>query len=89
MYDGAMTCHICFPSSKVREDPLFTYLNRIPGVLSVQGYINDTTIAGDAQSLEWLEVFFSPRCLGKSRAVRPSVSKAKETTGMYNGPLNV
>ena len=28
------------------------------------------------------------RCLGKSRAVRPSVSKAKETTGMYNGPLN-
>ena len=36
-------------------DPLFTYLNRIPGVLSVQGYIDDTTIAGAAQSLEWLE----------------------------------
>ena len=35
-------------------DPLFTYLNRIPGVLSVQGYIDDTTIAGDAQCLEWL-----------------------------------
>ena len=35
-------------------DPLFTYLNRIPGVLSVQGYIDDTTIAGNAQCLEWL-----------------------------------
>ena len=36
--------------------PLFTYLNRIPGVLSVQGYIDDTTstIAGDGQCLEWL-----------------------------------
>ena len=31
------------------------YLNRIPGVLSVQGYIDDTTIAGDAQCLEWLD----------------------------------
>ena len=36
-------------------DPLFTYLNRIAGVLSVQGYIDDTTIAGTAQSLEWLD----------------------------------
>ena len=35
-------------------DPLFTYLNRIPGVLSVQGYIDDTTIAGDVQCLDWL-----------------------------------
>ena len=35
-------------------DPLFTHLNRIPGVLSVQGYIDDTTIAGNAQCLEWL-----------------------------------
>ena len=35
-------------------DPLFTYLNRIPGVISVQGYVDDTTIAGDAQNLEWL-----------------------------------
>ena len=32
--------------------------------------------------------FLLQRCLGKARAVRPSVSKAKETTGMYNGPLN-
>ena len=38
--------------------------------------------------LSQLMPFFAPRCLGKSRAVRPSVSKAKETTGMYNGPLN-
>ena len=35
-------------------DPLFTYLNRIPGVISVQGYVDDTSIAGDAQNLEWL-----------------------------------
>ena len=35
-----------------------------------------------------LEPELSPRCLDKSRPVRPSVSKAKETTGMYNGPLN-
>ena len=34
-------------------------------------------------------IFFAQRCLGMSRAVRPSVSKAKATTGMYNGPLNV
>ena len=33
-------------------DPLFTY--KIPGVLSVQGYIDDTTIIGDAQDLDWL-----------------------------------
>lgn len=36
-------------------DPLFTYLNQIPGVLAVQGYIDDTTIAGDGQDLSWLE----------------------------------
>ena len=36
-------------------DPLFTYLNRIPGVISVQGYIDDTTIAGNSQCLSWLE----------------------------------
>ncbi len=32
----------------------FTHLNRIPGVLSVQGYIDDATIAGDGQCLGWL-----------------------------------
>ena len=36
----------------------------------------------------WGFFFLLQRCLGKSRAVRPSVSKAKETTGMYNRPLN-
>ena len=36
-------------------DPLFTYLNRIPGVLSVQRYVDDTTIVGDAQDLHWLQ----------------------------------
>ena len=36
-------------------DPLFTYLNRIPGVISVQGYIDDTTIVGNSQSLSWLK----------------------------------
>ena len=32
--------------------------------------------------------FLLQRCLGKSQAVRSSVSMAKETTGMYNRPLN-
>ena len=35
-------------------DPLFTYLNQIPGVLAVQGYVDDTTIAGDGQDLDWI-----------------------------------
>ena len=35
-------------------DPLFTYLNEISGVLAVQGYVDDTTIAGDAgPCLDW------------------------------------
>ena len=35
-------------------DPLFHYLNRIPCVLAVEAYVDDTTIIGDAQSLEWM-----------------------------------
>ena len=35
-------------------DPLFTYLNQIPGVMAVQGYVDDTTIAGDGQDLDWI-----------------------------------
>ena len=35
-------------------DPLFHYLNRIPNVLAVEAYVDDTTIIGDAQSLEWI-----------------------------------
>ena len=35
-------------------DPLFTYLNQIPGVLAVQGHVDDTTIAGDGQDLDWI-----------------------------------
>ena len=41
-------------------DPLFTYLNRIPGVISVQGYVDDTTIAGDNPGC-WM-LFQSPYC---------------------------
>ena len=45
-------------------DPLFTYLNRIPGVISVQGYIDDTTIVGNSHSLSWLEeVTYTYECL--------------------------
>ena len=36
-------------------DPLFTFLNQIPGVLAVQGYVDDTTIAGDGQDHAWIE----------------------------------
>ena len=35
-------------------DPLFHYLNRIPGVISVQAYVEDTTIAGTADDPSWL-----------------------------------
>ena len=35
-------------------DPLFVYLNRIPGVITVQGYVDDTTIIGNAQDPDWL-----------------------------------
>ena len=35
-------------------DPLFHYLNRIPKVLSVQAYVDDTTVVGDAQDLSWM-----------------------------------
>ena len=35
-------------------DPLFVYLNRIPGVITVQGYVDDTTIIGKAQDPDWL-----------------------------------
>ena len=36
-------------------DPLFHYLNRIPEVLAVEAYVDDTTIIGNAQSLEWIQ----------------------------------
>ena len=35
-------------------DPLFHYLNQIPRVLAVEAYVDDTTILGDAQSLDWI-----------------------------------
>ena len=35
-------------------DPVFHYLNGIPGVISVQGYVDDTTIVGSAENAEWL-----------------------------------
>ena len=36
-------------------DPLFHYLNRIPKVLSVQAYVDDTILVGDAQDLQWIQ----------------------------------
>ena len=35
-------------------DPVFHYLNRIPGVISVQGYVDDTTIVGLTEDASWL-----------------------------------
>ena len=35
-------------------DPFFHYLNRIPGVISVQAYVDDTTIAGTAIDPKWI-----------------------------------
>ena len=36
-------------------DPIYHYLNRIPRVVSVQGYIDDNTIAGPGNDLEWID----------------------------------
>ena len=30
-------------------DPILSYLNQIPGVLRVQGYVDDTTLVGDTR----------------------------------------
>ena len=35
-------------------DPIYHYLNRVPRVLSVQGYIDDNTIAGPGSDIEWI-----------------------------------
>ena len=35
-------------------DPLFVYLNRIPGAITVKGYVDDTTMIGHAQDPDWL-----------------------------------
>ena len=36
-------------------DPIYHYLNRIPRVLSVQGYIDNNTIAGPGNDIEWVQ----------------------------------
>ena len=36
-------------------DPIYHYLNRIPRVLSVQGYIDDNTIAGPGNDIGWVQ----------------------------------
>ena len=39
----------------VAMDPVLTYLNRVPGMLTVQGYVDDTTMAGDTTAgMQWL-----------------------------------
>ena len=45
-----MSSSFCFAM-----DPLFHYLNRIPKVLSVQAYVDDTTLVGEAQDLRWIQ----------------------------------
>ena len=35
-------------------DPIYHYLNRIPRVISVQGYIDDNTIAGPGHDIAWV-----------------------------------
>ena len=36
-------------------DPIYHYLNRIPRVLSVQGYIDNNTIAGPGNDIGWVQ----------------------------------
>ena len=35
-------------------DPIYHYMNRIPRVISVQGYIDDNTIAGPGYDITWV-----------------------------------
>ena len=35
-------------------DPIYHYMNRIPRVISVQGYIDDNTIAGPGHDITWV-----------------------------------
>ena len=40
----------------IAMDPVLSYLHRIPGVIRVQGYVDDTTLVGDTrESLQWLQ----------------------------------
>ena len=39
----------------IAMDPILHYLHRIPGVIAVQGYVDDTTLVGDdVDQFEWL-----------------------------------
>ena len=47
-------------------DPVFHYLNQIPGVISVQGYVDDTTIIGLTEDATWLRKVST--CYGRLRS---------------------
>ena len=41
----------------IAMDPVLHYLNKIPGVIAVQGYVDDTTLVGDdVDQFQWLGV---------------------------------
>ena len=41
----------------IAMDPILQYLNCVPGILCVQGYVDDTTMSGDTKDdLHWLTV---------------------------------
>ena len=41
----------------IAMDPVLHYLNKIPGVIAVQGYVDDTILVGDdIDQFQWLEV---------------------------------
>ena len=47
-------------------DPVFHYLNLIPGVISVQGYVDDTTIVGSTEDASWVRKVSTCYCRLKS-----------------------
>ena len=47
-------------------DPVFHYLNSIPGVLTVQGYVDDTTIVGSTEDFSWIRKVSNCYCCLKS-----------------------
>ena len=76
--------------------PLFVYLNCIFGVFTVQGYVDDTTIIGNAQDPDWLTTvagcyldlgtFLTGGCLGWSRTERPSVCWTEVSKTLWSSP---
>ena len=51
-------------------DPIYHYLNRIVRVISAQGYIDDNTISGPGNDIEWVNGFKSATNVAEQQAFK-------------------